>query len=110
MTGVQTCVFRSVLIGGTSGIGRAVAEAALADGAAVVVASSDPAKVDAAAARLGDGARGEAVQPPLGDLHVRAAIVRTQGVKTFASGYLADPDGVTVEAEGVFIQPRWARD
>jgi acyl-coenzyme A thioesterase PaaI-like protein len=47
---------------------------------------------------------------PLGDLHVRAAIVRTEGVKTFASGYLADPDGVTVEAEGVFIQPRWARD
>jgi acyl-coenzyme A thioesterase PaaI-like protein len=45
----------------------------------------------------------------LGDLHVRAAIVRTEGVKTFASGYLADADGVTVEAEGVFIQPRWAR-
>jgi acyl-coenzyme A thioesterase PaaI-like protein len=47
---------------------------------------------------------------PLGDLHVRAAIVRTEGVKTYASGCLADADGVTVEAEGVFIQPRWARD
>jgi acyl-coenzyme A thioesterase PaaI-like protein len=46
----------------------------------------------------------------LGDLHVEAAIVRTEGVKTFASGHLADADGVTVEAEGVFIQPRWARD
>jgi len=47
---------------------------------------------------------------PLGDLHVEAAIVRTEGVKTFATGHLADADGVTVEAEGVFIQPRWARD
>ena len=52
---------RVVLIGGTSGIGRAVAAAALADGAEVVVASSDPAKVEAAAARLGDGARGAVV-------------------------------------------------
>ncbi|TPG33672.1 PaaI family thioesterase [Mycolicibacterium hodleri] len=47
---------------------------------------------------------------PLGDLHVEAAIVRTEGVKTFAAGRLADAHGVTVEAEGVFIQPRWARD
>jgi acyl-coenzyme A thioesterase PaaI-like protein len=46
---------------------------------------------------------------PLGDLRVRAAIVRTEGIKTFAAGHLADADGVTVEAEGVFIQPRWAR-
>jgi acyl-coenzyme A thioesterase PaaI-like protein len=47
---------------------------------------------------------------PLGDLHVEAAVVRTEGVKTYAVGHLADADGVTVEAEGVFIQPRWARD
>jgi acyl-coenzyme A thioesterase PaaI-like protein len=46
----------------------------------------------------------------LGDLHVEAAAVRTEGVKTFATGYLSDADGVTVEAEGVFIQPRWARE
>jgi acyl-coenzyme A thioesterase PaaI-like protein len=46
---------------------------------------------------------------PLGDLHVEAAVVRTEGVKTFATGHLADADGITVEAEGVFIQPRWAR-
>jgi acyl-coenzyme A thioesterase PaaI-like protein len=46
----------------------------------------------------------------LGDLRVEAAIVRTEGVKTFATGHLADADGVTVEAEGVFITPRWARD
>jgi acyl-coenzyme A thioesterase PaaI-like protein len=46
----------------------------------------------------------------LGDLHAEAKIVRTEGVKTFAAGHLADAQGITVEAEGVFIQPRWARD
>ena len=47
---------------------------------------------------------------PLGPLHVEARIDRTEGVKTFAVGHLADDEGVTVEAHGVFIQPRWARD
>lgn len=46
----------------------------------------------------------------LGDLHAEARISRTEGVKTYAVGYLADAEGVTVEAEGVFIQPRWARE
>jgi hypothetical protein len=46
----------------------------------------------------------------LGPLHAEAAIIRTEGVKTFAAGSLADGDGVTVEAEGVFILPRWARE
>jgi acyl-coenzyme A thioesterase PaaI-like protein len=46
----------------------------------------------------------------LGRLHSEARIDRTEGVKTFAVGHLADEDGITVEAEGVFIQPRWARD
>jgi acyl-coenzyme A thioesterase PaaI-like protein len=46
----------------------------------------------------------------LGDLHAEAVITRTEGVKTYAVGHLADGQGVTVEAEGVFIQPRWARD
>ena len=46
----------------------------------------------------------------LGDLHAEARITRTEGVKTYAVGHLADDQGVTVEAEGVFIQPRWARD
>ena len=45
----------------------------------------------------------------LGNLHAEARIVRTEGVKTFAVGHLADDEGITVEAEGVFIQPRWAR-
>jgi hypothetical protein len=42
-------------------------------------------------------------------LHAEARIVRTEGIKTFAVGHLADSDGVTVEAEGVFITPKWAR-
>ena len=46
----------------------------------------------------------------LGQLHAEAITTRTDGVKTFAAGHLADEDGVTVEAEGVFILPRWARD
>lgn len=47
---------------------------------------------------------------PLGSLRVEARIDRTEGYKTYAVGHIADADGHTVEAEGVFIQPRWARD
>lgn len=46
---------------------------------------------------------------PLGRLHVEAVITRTEGIKSYATGYLADDEGVTVEAEGLFIQPKWAR-
>ncbi|MGB6208737.1 PaaI family thioesterase, partial [Mycobacterium sp.] len=45
----------------------------------------------------------------LGQLHAEAITTRTDRVKTFAAGHLADEEGVTVEAEGVFILPRWAR-
>ncbi|MFB9312274.1 PaaI family thioesterase [Nocardioides plantarum] len=47
---------------------------------------------------------------PLGPLRTEAWIDRTEGIKTWAKGHVAGPDGVTVEAEGVFILPRWARD
>jgi acyl-coenzyme A thioesterase PaaI-like protein len=47
---------------------------------------------------------------PLGPLRAEAVVEREEGVKTFAKGYLIDADGVTVEAEGVFIRPAWARD
>lgn len=47
---------------------------------------------------------------PLGRLHVEAARTRTDGVKTFCSGHIADAEGITVEAEGVFILPRWLRE
>jgi acyl-coenzyme A thioesterase PaaI-like protein len=47
---------------------------------------------------------------PLGLLRGEAYVERTEGIKTYARGELSDADGVTVEAEGVFIQPAWARD
>ncbi|WP_197506609.1 PaaI family thioesterase [Mycobacterium sp. E136] len=47
---------------------------------------------------------------PLGELRAEAYVERVEGVKTFARGYLLDAEGPTVEAEGVFIQPAWARD
>ena len=47
---------------------------------------------------------------PLGRLRAEAFTERIEGVKTFAHGYLSDSDGTTVEAEGVFIRPAWARD
>ena len=47
---------------------------------------------------------------PLGALHVEAVRTRTDGVKTYCTGTIADAGGITVEAEGVFITPRWLRD
>ncbi len=47
---------------------------------------------------------------PLGDLRGEAWIERSEGIKTWARGHLQDADGVTVEAEGLFILPRWARE
>jgi NAD(P)-dependent dehydrogenase (short-subunit alcohol dehydrogenase family) len=52
---------RVVIFGGTSGIGLAVAEAALREGASVVVASSNQARVDEALAGLQGDAAGHAV-------------------------------------------------
>ena len=46
----------------------------------------------------------------LGPVRTEAFIERVEGVKTYARGHLSDVDGRTVEAEGVFIQPAWARD
>lgn len=39
-------------------------------------------------------------------LRAEAHIDRIEGVKTFSVGHIADADGVTVEAEGVFITPK----
>ena len=47
---------------------------------------------------------------PLGQpLRAQAHVERIDGAKTFAVGHIADADGVTVQAEGVFIHPRKAR-
>jgi acyl-coenzyme A thioesterase PaaI-like protein len=43
---------------------------------------------------------------PLGPLRAEAQVDRVEGLKTFAIGHLADAQGVTVEADGVFIHPR----
>lgn len=43
---------------------------------------------------------------PLGPLHAEAHIDRVDGVKTFAVGHIADAQGITVTAEGVFIHRR----
>ena len=47
---------------------------------------------------------------PLGDLHAEAWIERVEGIKTWARGEIRGADGLTVEAEGLFILPRWARE
>jgi acyl-coenzyme A thioesterase PaaI-like protein len=43
---------------------------------------------------------------PLGPLRAEAHVDRVEGVKTLASGHIADAKGVTVRAEGVFLHPR----
>ena len=43
---------------------------------------------------------------PLGPLRAEAHVERVEGVKTFASGHIADAQGITVQAEGVFLHPR----
>lgn len=45
---------------------------------------------------------------PLGPLHLAAHIDREEGRKVYVVASIADTDGVTVEAEGVFIVPAWA--
>jgi NAD(P)-dependent dehydrogenase (short-subunit alcohol dehydrogenase family) len=52
---------RIVVIGGASGIGYAVAEGAIAEGAEVVIGSSQPTNVQAAVGKLGDKASGHPV-------------------------------------------------
>ena len=46
----------------------------------------------------------------LGPLRAEAIRTRTEGVKTYCTGHISDAEGITVEAEGVFIAPRWLRD
>ena len=46
----------------------------------------------------------------LGPLRTEAIRIRSEGVKTYCSGHIADAEGITVEAEGVFITPRWLRE
>jgi acyl-coenzyme A thioesterase PaaI-like protein len=43
---------------------------------------------------------------PLGDLRIEAWVDREDGIKTWAKAHIIGPNGVTAEAEGVFILPR----
>lgn len=47
---------------------------------------------------------------PLGPLRAEARIDRVERHKTYARGSISDGRGPTVEAEGIFITPAWARD
>jgi acyl-coenzyme A thioesterase PaaI-like protein len=47
---------------------------------------------------------------PLGALRSEAWIERKEGRKVFARGFISDAAGICVEADGVFIEPVWARD
>ncbi|MGN0064485.1 MAG: PaaI family thioesterase [Nocardioides sp.] len=46
---------------------------------------------------------------PLGRLRAEARLDRVDGWKAYMVGSISDDEGVTVEAEGLFIRPRWAR-
>lgn len=47
---------------------------------------------------------------PLGPLRCEAWVDGKEGRKVFARGTISDTAGVTVEAEGIFIEPAWARE
>jgi acyl-coenzyme A thioesterase PaaI-like protein len=47
---------------------------------------------------------------PLGPVRLEGRIDRHEGWKTIVLARVADADGVTIEAEGVFVMPRWARE
>src|SRR3954451_14373257 len=66
-----------VVTGGTKGLGRATADALVADGARVVVSSRSQESVDAAVAALGDNARGlppDNADPATADALVKLAL------------------------------------
>lgn len=92
-----------VLLGGTSGIGLATAEAALAAGASVSVASSRSERVAEAVARLGDRVKGytvdlrneSAVRSLFGQVGAIDHLVYSAG-DSLRTGALADMDLATV--------------
>ncbi|WP_435278761.1 PaaI family thioesterase [Rhodococcus yananensis] len=47
---------------------------------------------------------------PLGDLRAEARLDRVEGAKAFVTGFISCAGEVCVEAEGVFIAPRWMRE
>src|SRR5258708_39450403 len=88
---------RVVVIGGTSGIGFAVAEMALGEHAKVIVASSNQANVDSAVKRLAEGASGVALdvtdEAAVADVFAKLGkfdhLVFTAGTWKFRHAYLS---------------------
>ena len=64
-----------LVIGGSSGVGLAVARRCLADGASVVIAGRSPERLDAARTELGDPDQLDAVAVDIGDRDQVAAVV-----------------------------------
>ena len=94
---------RNVVLGGSAGIGLAVAQAAARDGAAVVIASSQQAKLDAALEQmpgadglLVDASRAASVQALFGRIGAFDHLAYTAG-ETLALGSLADTDPETAQ-------------
>ncbi|MGC4932163.1 PaaI family thioesterase [Gordonia sp. DT30] len=46
----------------------------------------------------------------LGKVRAEAWLDRVEGVKSIAAGRIMTEEGITAEAEGIFILPRWARE
>src|ERR1700736_4255163 len=69
---------RIIILGGTSGIGLAVAQAAAAEGARVTIASSNSARISDALATLPPGAEGRTINLT-GETEVEAFFAATGG-------------------------------
>jgi len=103
---------RVVVLGGSSGIGFATAQAAAKQGAAVVIASSRQARIDEALATLPSGSEGRvvdlaneaAVRRLFADLGLFDHLVFTAG-ETLQLGLLADTD--IAAARGFFDLRYW---
>ncbi len=94
---------RVVVLGGSSGIGLAIAQSAAREGAAVVIASSQQAKLDAALEQmpgadglLVDASRAASVQALFGRIGAFDHLAYTAG-ETLALGSLADTDPETAQ-------------
>lgn len=103
---------RIVILGGSSGIGLAIAQAAAGEGAAVVIASSRQARIDEALAALPRNTEGRAfdltkeaaIKALFADLGTFDHLVFTAG-ETLRLGPLAETDIVT--ARGFFDLRYW---
>ena len=91
---------RVVVIGGSSGIGFAVAQRACADGSHVVIGSSNSSNVEAAVSRLGNDASGSAV-----DVRDEASVAAFfEQIETFDHLVFTAGDWGAVRAGGTFAE------